>query len=156
MTESIDNSQNPRLRFKRVSSDLDWPMPVAASSGAAGLDLAAAVTEPLTLKPGSITLIPTGWAVAIPPGFEAQVRPRSGMALRHGLTLINTPGTIDSDYRGEIGLAVINLGPKEVVVKRGDRLAQMIISKVWRPVSELCDDLDDTDRGVGGFGSTGV
>jgi dUTP pyrophosphatase len=142
--------------FSRVSSDPDWPRPDWASAGAAGLDLAADLKSPLTLNPGQISLVPTGWAVALPVGYEAQVRPRSGLALRHGLTLVNTPGTIDWDYRGEIGLPMINLGPAPVTVKRGDRVAQMIIAKVERPTLVVSQDLDSTSRGAGGFGSTGL
>ncbi len=108
------------------------------------------------LAPGEIRLIPTGLALAIPPGFEGQVRPRSGLALKHGIGLINSPGTIDSDYRGEIGLAVINLGQKPFTLRRGDRLAQLVINKVYQAAIELVDDLDDTDRADGGFGHSGV
>jgi dUTP pyrophosphatase len=109
----------------------------------------------VTVPAGAIVLIPTGWAAAIPEGFEGQVRPRSGVALKHGLTLINSPGTIDSDYRGEIRLAVINHGPKDVVVHRGDRLAQLVLSRVWRLAPVVAESLDQTLRGAGGFGSTG-
>ncbi|MDR2301966.1 MAG: dUTP diphosphatase, partial [Deltaproteobacteria bacterium] len=121
------------LRFKRVAKDPNWPLPEYGSAEASGMDLRADVDEPVTLAPGEIKLIPSGWSIAVPKGYEAQVRPRSGLALRQGLTVINTPGTIDSDYRGEMGLAMINLGKNEVVVNRGDRLAQLIINKVERP-----------------------
>ncbi|MDR1545977.1 MAG: dUTP diphosphatase [Deltaproteobacteria bacterium] len=144
----------PVVRFKRTVDDPDWPLPSWGSAKASGLDLAAAVTEPVTIAPGAIVLIPSGWSAAIPDGWEGQVRPRSGLALRHGLTVINAPGTIDSDYRGEIGLAMVNLGAQPVTVKRGDRLAQLVIARVERP--ELVQgELDVTDRGEGGFGSTG-
>jgi dUTP pyrophosphatase len=151
-----DNYAGLVLKFKRVSPDPDWPLPAYGSAKASGLDLKAAVTEPVRLAPGAIALIPTGWAVAVPDGYEGQVRPRSGLALRQGLTVVNTPGTIDADYRGEIGLAMINLGPKEVVVSRGDRLAQLVVGKVERPVVLAAEELEETARGAGGFGSTGV
>jgi dUTP pyrophosphatase len=144
------------LKFKRVTGDSEWPLPSYGSAEAAGLDLKAAVEAPVSIAPGAIKLIPTGWAVAVPCGYEGQVRPRSGLALKQGLTLINTPGTIDSDYRGEVGLAMINLGDKEVIINRGDRLAQLVINKVERPALMLAEDLEETVRGRGGFGSTGV
>jgi dUTP pyrophosphatase len=144
------------VAFKKVSQDPGWPLPSRASSGAAGLDLAADLDQPLTLKPGQISLVPTGWAMALPAGYEAQARPRSGLALRKGLTLINSPATIDSDYRGEIALPMINLGPEPVVISRGDRVAQLVIAKVERPSIEIRETLDQTDRGAGGFGSTGL
>jgi dUTP pyrophosphatase len=152
----MENDPAPVIRLKRVSADPDWPRPSWGSASAAGLDLAAAVDGPVTIPKGAIRLIPTGWAVAIPEGFEGQVRPRSGVALRQGLTLINAPGTIDSDYRGEIGLAMINLGPEDAVINRGDRLAQLVVARVWRPALEVAEALDETARGGGGFGSTGV
>jgi dUTP pyrophosphatase len=155
MSSSSSADSPPELRFKRVTDDPDWPLPTFGSAGSAGLDLAAAVTEPTTIAKGAVALIPTGWAVAVPAGFEGQVRPRSGLALRKGLTVINSPGTIDSDYRGEIGLAMINLGPEPVIVNRGDRLAQLVIARVERLVARI-GELDETDRGEGGFGSTGV
>jgi dUTP pyrophosphatase len=124
------------------------------TEASSGLDLAAAVMDPIIIQPGRITLIPTGLALEIPVGFEAQIRPRSGMALKKGLTVINAPGTIDADYRGEIGLAMINLGDQPVEVKRGDRIAQLIISRVWQAELELVDVLDETERGQGGFGHT--
>ncbi|MFW5661663.1 MAG: dUTP diphosphatase, partial [Oceanicaulis sp.] len=120
-------------------------------------DLRAALPEagPMTLEPGKWALVPTGLSIALPDGFEAQIRPRSGLAFRHGITCLNTPGTIDADYRGEIKIMLINLGPEPFVIERGERIAQMVIARVaridWRPV----DDLDGTDRGEGGFGSTG-
>jgi dUTP pyrophosphatase len=139
----------------RPEDDADLPLPQYMTGSSAGLDLAAAVSEPVRLDPGQIKLIPTGLAIALPDGFEAQIRPRSGMALNKGLTLINAPGTIDADYRGEIGLAVINLGSKPVEINRGDRIAQMVISKVWQARLELVVELESTDRGSGGFGHTG-
>jgi dUTP pyrophosphatase len=136
--------------------DRDLPLPQYMSSGASGLDLVAAVEEEVILSPGEIRLIPTGLAVAIPSGYEGQIRPRSGLALKQGIGLINSPGTVDSDYRGEIGLAIINLGPNPFTVQRGDRLAQLVINRVYQAEIQLVDRLDDTSRGEGGFGHTGV
>lgn len=147
-----------RLSFKRVrpEEDQDLPLPAWQTPGAAGLDLAAGVKDPVTLRPGEILLVPTGWAVAIAEGYEGQVRPRSGLALKKGLTLVNTPGTIDCDYRGEVQLPMINLGPEPVTINRGDRVAQLIISRVERPVVVVVAELSETGRGAGGFGSTSV
>jgi len=146
-----------RLEFKRVRplEDADLPVPAWQTAGASGLDLAAGVREPLTLAPGEIALVPTGWALALPPGYEGQIRPRSGLALKKGLTLVNSPGTIDWDYRGEIQLPMINLGPAPVTIMRGDRLAQMVVAKVERPELSVVEALTPTGRGTGGFGSTG-
>ncbi|HYD32013.1 MAG TPA: dUTP diphosphatase [Azospirillaceae bacterium] len=131
-------------------------LPAYATPDAAGLDLAAAVLQPVTLPSGGRALIPTGIALALPPGFEAQVRPRSGLALKHGLTVLNSPGTVDADYRGEVGVILANLGDKPFVVERGLRVAQLVIAPVaridWHPI----DRLPDTARGDGGFGSTGL
>jgi len=136
----------------------DLPLPSYETSEAAGMDLRAAVPEdaPLTLKPGARELVPTGLAMAIPPGFEAQIRPRSGLALRHGLSLVNAPGTIDSDYRGEIKIILINQGDEDFEISRGMRIAQMVIAPVLQVAIEPVTSLDDTARGAGGFGSTGV
>ena len=136
----------------------DLPLPSYETSEAAGMDLRAAVPEdaPLTLKPGARKLVPTGFAMAIPPGFEAQIRPRSGLALKHGLSLVNAPGTIDSDYRGEIKIILINQGDEDFEISRGMRIAQMVIAPVLRVAVEPVTSLDDTARGAGGFGSTGV
>lgn len=146
-----------RLEFKRVRplEDADLPVPAWQTAGASGLDLAAGVREPLSLTPGEIALVPTGWALALPPGYEGQIRPRSGLALKKGLTLVNSPGTIDWDYRGEIQLPMINLGPAPVTILRGDRLAQLVVAKVERPELAVVETLAPTDRGTGGFGSTG-
>lgn len=145
-----------RLEFKKVrpEEDADLPLPTWQTAGAAGLDLAAGVRENLTLAPGEIVLVPTGWAVALPEGYEGQVRPRSGLALKMGLTLVNTPGTIDWDYRGEIQLPLINLGCKPLTICRGDRVAQLIINKVERPQVVAVSELSVTSRGESGFGST--
>ncbi len=139
----------------RPEEDADLPLPRYMTAASAGLDLTAAVREPVDVEPGRITLIPTGLAVALPEGFEAQIRPRSGLALKKGLTIINAPGTIDADYRGEIGLAVVNLGPEPVTINRGDRVAQMVVTRVWQAELQLVDKLTDTERGDGGFGHTG-
>ena len=146
-----------RLEFQRVRphQDADLPLPSWRTAGASGLDLAAGVREPLTLAPGEIALVPTGWAMSLPAGHEGQIRPRSGLALKKGLTLVNSPGTIDWDYRGEIQLPMINLGPAPVTIRRGDRVAQLVVAKVERPALELVEALSATDRGAGGFGSTG-
>ena len=145
-----------KLQFKKVrpTEDADLKPPAWQTDGAAGLDLAAAVNEPLVLTPGQIALVPTGWAVAIPAGYEGQIRPRSGLALKKGLTLVNTPGTIDWDYRGEVQMPMINLGREAVTINRGDRVAQLVINKVERPEIVVVEDLLDTERGEGGFGST--
>jgi dUTP pyrophosphatase len=135
--------------------DQDLPLPAYLSSGAAGMDLAAALEGEVALAPGEIQLIPTGLALAIPAGFEGQIRPRSGLALKHGITLINSPGTIDSDYRGEIGLPVINLGRRPYTIRRGERLAQLVIQRVYRASLQETDRLDPTERGSGGFGHSG-
>lgn len=133
----------------------DLPAPERATPGSAGLDLRACVTAPVTLQPGQRALIPTGFAMAIPEGFEAQVRPRSGLARKTGLTMLNTPGTIDSDYRGEVGVLAVNLGQEPIVIGRGDRIAQMVIQRV--PEIELVEvtELPGTVRGGRGFGSSG-
>ncbi len=146
------------LKVRRLNPerDQDLPIPEYMSPGASGLDLPAAIEDDLTLAPGEIRLIPTGLAIAIPLGFEGQIRPRSGLALKHGIGLINSPGTIDSDYRGEIGLAVINLGQKPYTLRRGDRLAQLVINKVYQADIQLVDNLDHTDRAGGGFGHSGI
>lgn len=136
----------------------DLPLPSYETSEAAGMDLRAAVPEdaPLTLKPGARELVPTGFAMAIPPGFEAQIRPRSGLALKHGLSLVNAPGTIDSDYRGEIKIILINQGDEDFEISRGMRIAQMVIAPILQVAIEPVTSLDDTARGAGGFGSTGL
>jgi dUTP pyrophosphatase len=130
------------------------PIPCPASSGAAGMDVAAGADA--LLQPGEISLIPTGFAVALPDGFEFQVRPRSGLAVKHGITVVNAPGTIDADYRGEIKIALINLGRKPYTVCRGDRIAQLVLAPVWQARMLEADTLDATERGGGGFGHTGV
>jgi dUTP pyrophosphatase len=133
----------------------DIPAPSRASEHASGFDLRAAVEEPLTLQPGERALVPTGISIAIPPGYEGQVRPRSGLALKHGISLVNAPGTIDADYRGEIGVIMINLSTEPFIVERGERIAQLVITQVPECRLEVVPSLDDTTRGTGGFGSTG-
>lgn len=130
-------------------------LPEYATAGAAGMDLAAAITEPMTIAPGAFTLVPCGFAIALPHGFEAQVRPRSGLAARHGVTVLNAPGTIDADYRGEVKVILINHGPAAFVVSPGMRIAQMVIAAVEQVMWAPADTLPDTDRGTGGFGHTG-
>jgi dUTP pyrophosphatase len=146
----------PTLKIEILPGNDDLGLPAYATDGAAGLDLRAALTEPFTLKPGERGVVPTGLKMAIPAGFEGGVRPRSGLAMKQGLTVTNTPGTIDSDYRGEVKVLLINLGQEPVVLKRGDRIAQLLISPVAHAQVVQVDSLDDTARGGGGFGHTGV
>ena len=134
----------------------DLPLPEYATVQSAAVDLLAAVTEDVVLAPGARTLIPTGLAIALPDGYEAQVRPRSGLALKNGITLLNTPGTIDADYRGEIGIILTNHGQEDFTVERGMRIAQMLIVPVTRLTWNAVSSLDKSERGSGGFGSTGV
>lgn len=132
------------------------PLPAYATASSAGVDLSAAVAEPVTIAAGARALVPTGLALALPEGYEGQVRPRSGLALRHGVTVLNSPGTIDADYRGEIQVILINLGNAPFVVKRGERIAQMIVAPVTHAALSEAQTLDDTSRGGSGFGSTGT
>jgi dUTP pyrophosphatase len=136
----------------------DLPLPAYQSAHAAGLDLLAAVAEeaPVTLAPGARMLVPTGLAIALPPGFEAQIRPRSGLAAKHGVTVLNAPGTIDADYRGEVAVLLINHGDTAFVIRRGERIAQMVIAEVAQAQLKVVTALSETARGSGGFGSTGV
>lgn len=131
-------------------------LPAYATAGAAGLDLQAAIADPVVLAPGERRVIPTGLTIAVPTGYEAQVRPRSGLALKQGLSIPNAPGTIDSDYRGEVGVILINLGQAPVTIERGMRIAQLVLAKVEQLAWESVASLDETARGTGGFGSTGV
>jgi dUTP pyrophosphatase len=144
-----------KIRIKRVPESAGLPLPVQASPGSSGVDLLASVRLDVEIKPGESALIPTGICLEIPDGFEAQVRPRSGLALRHGIAVLNSPGTIDCDYRGEVGVILINHGQDVFTVRRGDRIAQLVFSTICRPVFEEVDDLADTGRGPGGFGHTG-
>jgi len=147
--------KQPEIDVVRLPHGRDLPLPHYASAQAAGMDLRAAVQETVVLAPGERRLIPTGLAMALPPGFEAQVRPRSGLALKHGVTVLNAPGTIDADYRGEVGVILVNLGDMPFHVERGDRIAQLVIAPCaqagWREVAEL----EQSERGAGGFGSSG-
>jgi dUTP pyrophosphatase len=143
------------VRIKRILGAEDVPLPVKMTEHAAGFDLHAAVPEAMVLEPGAIRLIPCGFAMALPEGYEAQIRPRSGLASRHGITAVNSPGTIDADYRGEVHVPLINLGREAFTVQRGMRVAQMLVAPV--PMVELAvvETLDETQRGEGGFGHTG-
>ena len=147
----------PTLPVVRLAHAEGLPLPAYETPGAAGMDLRAAAPqdEPLILAPGDRAMVPTGLAFAVPPGFEAQVRPRSGLAAKAGVTCLNTPGTIDSDYRGEVKVILINLGQADFVIHRGDRIAQLVIAPVARASFEVVEALAQTDRGAGGFGSTG-
>ena len=143
------------VKVKRLDNNTDLPLPSYQSDGSSGLDLCAAVTNNLTLQPGDIKLIPTGLSISLPEGYEAQIRPRSGLALKYGLGFVNAPGTIDADYRGEIGVIAINWGKKPLTIKRGERIAQMVIHTVSRAIVEEVNELDTTQRGKGGFGHSG-
>ena len=146
-----------RVAVKQLPHGAGLPLPSYQTVDAAGLDLLAAVADdaPVTLDPGARALIPTGIAIALPSGTEAQVRPRSGLALKHGVTVLNSPGTIDADYRGEIGVILINHGEEPFTVRRGERIAQMVLAPVMQASFEAVADLEATVRGAGGFGSTG-
>ena len=133
----------------------DLPLPTYHSALASGMDVAAAVNEPASLSPGEIKMIPTNFGVAIPPGFEIQVRPRSGLAIKHGVTIINSPGTIDADYRGEVKIGLINLGPASYTIHRGDRIAQLVVGPVLKANLQVVEELDKTVRQDGVFGHTG-
>ncbi len=144
------------VQVVRLPHGADLPLPGYETAGSAGLDLAAAVDAPVTIEPGARALVPTGLTIALPEGYEAQVRPRSGLALRHGISLPNSPGTIDSDYRGEIQVILANQGGEPFTVTRGMRIAQMVVAPVTRVAWAEADVLADTTRGAGGFGSTGT
>jgi dUTP pyrophosphatase len=145
-----------KVKVKYLDGRQDIPSPRYESNGASGMDIRASVKDPIIIKPGEIAFIPTGLAVSIPPGFEGQIRPRSGLALNHGIGMVNSPGTIDSDYRGEIGIIMINWGKEPFTVQRGDRIAQMVLCKVYRGDITIVEDLDTTQRGEGGFGHSGI
>jgi dUTP pyrophosphatase len=148
---------NPTVPIRRLPHNLDLPLPAYETAGAAGMDLRAAIAEdePIVLRPGARFAVPTGLAFALPDGFEGQVRPRSGLAARHGVSQVNTPGTIDADYRGEVKVILINLGEEDFTIRRGDRIAQLVVAPVARATWLEVDSLDETVRGAGGFGSTG-
>ena len=153
----MDAESSPTIRFCRIDpkANADIPLPRYMTPQSAGMDLHAAVTQDLTVEPGAIKLIPTGLMMAIPNGYEAQIRHRSGLAVKHGIGLINSPGTIDADYRGEVQVALINLGKHAYTIRRGDRIAQMIIHRVYQAGLEEVSCLDKTSRNAGGFGHTG-
>lgn len=145
-----------KVLVKKLPAYEGLPLPEPATSHSAGVDLRAAVDKTVLIKPGERTLIPAGISVAVPHGYEWQIRPRSGLALKHGITVLNSPGTIDSDYRGPVGVILINLGSDDFSVSRGDRIAQAVLAKVEPVTLELVNDLDETERGEGGFGHTGI
>ena len=144
-----------KVAVLRLANGADLPLPAYATSESAGVDLLAAVETELTLEPGSRAVVPTGLAIALPSGYEAQVRPRSGLALKEGVTVLNSPGTVDADYRGEVGGILANLGDQPFVIRRGTRSAQLVVTPVVRLVWNEVDELPFSDRGTGGFGSTG-
>lgn len=145
-----------KVRIKRLPEARDLPLPSPASPGSAGFDLRAATPEDLVLRPGERRLVPTGLVLEIPRGWEGQVRPRSGLALKHGIGVLNSPGTLDSDYRGEVGVILVNLGEAPFSLQRGDRIAQLVFSRVEPVEWEEVETLGESSRGGGGFGSTGV
>jgi dUTP pyrophosphatase len=147
----------PVIAVRRLAHNQDLPLPAYETAQAAGMDLRAATPadEPLVLRPGDRHAVPTGLAFALPEGFEGQVRPRSGLAAKNGVTCLNTPGTVDADYRGEVKVILINLGAEDVIIRRGDRIAQLVIAPVVQAAWREVDSLDETTRGEGGFGSTG-
>jgi len=147
---------NIKVRIARTTTDLnDIPLPAYATEGSSGMDIHAAVVGEMTVRPGDTVLVPTGFQLEIPRGFEAQVRPRSGLAIKHGIGILNAPGTIDSDYRGELKIILTNFGKNDFVIRRGDRIAQLVIAPVVRAQWEEVKSVDRTPRGSGGFGHTG-
>lgn len=153
--EQEDRRQMIRLCWLQPEGMAGLSPPRYHSDLAAGMDVAAAVAGPLVLEPGEISLVPTGFAVALPAGFELQIRPRSGLAIKHGITVVNSPGTIDADYRGEVKIGLINLGRKPYTIQRGDRIAQMVLAPVCRATIAVVPELEETARNAGGFGHTG-
>lgn len=146
-----------RIKITRLSeATADIPLPTYATNGSAGMDIYAAVEQELEIKPGETVLIPTGFSIELPHGFEAQIRPRSGLAVKHSIGIMNSPGTIDPDYRGEVKIILTNFGQQNFTVRRGDRIAQMVIARYERIVWEEVHQLSETQRGSGGFGSTGI
>ncbi|MCA8888749.1 MAG: dUTP diphosphatase [Parvularculaceae bacterium] len=148
----------PRIKLQRLAHGADLPAPAYETALAAGCDMRAATPAgaPMVLKPGERAMVPTGIAIALPPGWEAQMRPRSGLAAKFGISCVNSPGTIDADYRGELKVILINHGAEDFVINRGDRIAQMVVAPAFQAVFEEADTLDETARGAGGFGSTGI
>jgi dUTP pyrophosphatase len=155
MTADAPRRRAPRVKVVRLPQAAGLPLPARQSAGAAGLDLLAAVEAPLVLRPGGRALVPTGLILELPAGFEAQVRPRSGLALRHGITVLNSPGTIDSDYRGEVQVILVNLGDRPFTVARGERIAQLVVARCERATLVEVAAPSPTRRGRSGFGSTG-
>jgi len=149
-------ADNVKVVVKRKPGTEDLELPAYMSEHASGMDLRAAVEAPVAIQPGEVRLIPTGLFIAVPPGFEAQVRPRSGLALKHGIFVVNTPGTIDADYRGEVAIILGNIGREPFTIERGARIAQLVIGRVARAEWQLADSLPETARSAGGFGHTGV
>ncbi len=152
---TMTSPNNVTVRILRVGEHSTWPLPRYETDDAAGMDLRAAMAEPVVLAPGDHSFVPTGLALEIPRGYEGQVRPRSGLARKHGLTVLNAPGTIDADYRGEVAVLLINLGRNEVTLAPGERIAQLIIAPVTRATLVETESLETTERGAGGFGHTG-
>ena len=144
------------VSFKCLPHGEGLPLPAYETAEAAGMDIPAAVVGEITLAPGARRLVPSGFAIALPTGYEAQIRPRSGLALKHGVTIVNAPGTIDADYRGEVGVMLINLGDRPFTINRGQRIAQLVVAPVTRARLQSVDVLPETERGGGGFGSTGA
>ena len=144
------------VRVRRLRGNNDLPLPSYESHGSSGMDIRAFLDEPLLLKPGEIKLVPTGLSISLPAGYEAQIRPRSGLALNHGIGIVNSPGTIDSDYRGAIGIILINWGAEPFMIRGGDRIAQMVVTRVYMADVVEVEELDETPRGQGGFGHTGI
>ena len=144
------------VSFKCLPHGEGLPLPAYETAEAAGMDIPAAVAGEITLAPGARRLVPSGFAIALPTGYEAQIRPRSGLALKHGVTIVNAPGTIDADYRGEVGVILINLGDRPFTINRGQRIAQLVVAPVTRARLQSVDVLPETERGGGGFGSTGA
>jgi dUTP pyrophosphatase len=152
----VSGPETVTVALSRKEGCDDLPLPKYMSDGSSGMDLYAAVDGDVVLQRGTVALVPTGLYMAVPPGYEAQVRPRSGLALKHGVTVLNTPGTIDSDYRGEVGIILANLGEAPFTVERGMRVAQLVLQRVVRAEIDVRDSLDETRRGAGGFGHTGT
>ena len=151
----MPSERGVRVAIKRLPEGVGLELPAYMTEGAAGADVCAAIRDELTLLPGARALIPAGFSLAVPAGYEMQVRPRSGLALRAGVTLLNTPGTIDSDYRGPVGVVLVNFGTEPYTVRRGDRIAQLVLAPVARALYDETQELETTARSVGGFGSTG-
>lgn len=151
----MPNERGVRVTIQRLPEGVGLELPAYMTEGAAGADVCAAIRDELTLLPGARALVPAGFSLAVPAGYEMQVRPRSGLALRAGVTLLNTPGTIDSDYRGPVGVLLVNFGTEPYTVRRGDRIAQLVLAPVARALYDETQELEATARSVGGFGSTG-